>query len=121
MNKMTEVVIAAAFILASPLVFACDYPAPPKDLPDGSTSAIDGMKVGVKQIAEYQSKMETYLNCIDAEEAVAMMALDEDDKDGKGQRKEMFDKKYNAAVEEQTRTVEQFNAEIREYKDRPKN
>ena len=121
MNKMTKVVIATAFVLASPLTFACDYPAPPKDLPDGSSSGIDEMKVGVKQIAEYQSKMETYLNCIDAEEAVAMMALDEDDEEGKEQRKTLFDKKYNAAVNDQTRTVEQFNAEIREYKDRPKN
>jgi len=32
----------------------------------------------------------------------------------------MFDKKYNAAVDEQTRTVEEFNAEIREYKARTK-
>ena len=121
MTKMTKAVIATAFVLASPLTFACDYPAPPKDLPDGATSAIAEMKVGVKDIADYQSNMETYLNCIDAEEAVATMALDEDDKKGKEQRKEMFDKKYNAAVQEQTRTVEQFNAEIREYKDRPKN
>ncbi len=28
----------------------------------------------------------------------------------------MFDKKYNAAVDAQTRAVEQFNAEIRAFK-----
>lgn len=121
MKKMTKIVIAAAFVLASPLTFACDYPAPPKKLPDGTTADIAEMKIGVKQIADYQNKMDTYLNCIDADEAVAMMVLDEEDEEGKKQRKVMFDKKYNAAVLEQTRTVEQFNAEIREYKDRPKN
>jgi len=118
---MTKVAIATALVLSSPLSFACDYPAPPKNLPDGATAPIAEMKVGVQDIAEYQSNMETYLNCIDAEEAVATMALDEDDKEGKEQRRALFDKKYNAAVDEQTRTVEQFNAEIREYKDRPKN
>ena len=121
MNKTIKIAIGCLLLIAAPMTFACDYPAPPKDLPDGSSSGIDEMKVGVKQIAEYQSKMETYLNCIDAEEAVAMMALDEDDEEGKEQRKALFDKKYNAAVNDQTRTVEQFNAEIREYKDRPKN
>jgi hypothetical protein len=30
----------------------------------------------------------------------------------------MFDKKFNAAVDEQTRTVELFNAEIRAFKAR---
>lgn len=118
---MTRALLATAMVFAMPLAFACDYPAPPKDLPDGATADIAAMKVGVKKIAEYQENMSTYLSCIEAEEAVAVMSLDEDDEDGKDQRKEMFDKKYNAAVDEQTRTVEQFNVEIREYKDRPKN
>ncbi len=117
---MTNVIIAAAVILAAPLAVACDYPAPPKDLPDGSTSEIADMKVGVKRIAKYQSDMSTYLTCIEADEAVAVLSLDAGDEDGKKQRKSMFDKKYNAAVDEQTATVEKFNAEIREFKDRPK-
>lgn len=120
MNKMTRVVIATAFVFLSPLAFACDYPAPPKDLPDGSSADIEAMKAGVKAIADYQENMSSYLSCIEADEAVATMSLAEDDEDGKQQRKAMFDKKYNAAVEEQTRTVEQFNVEIREYKDASK-
>ena len=72
---------------------------------------------GVKRIATYQETMGTYLDCIESDEVVAVQALDDDDEDGKSQRKEMFDKKYNAAVDEQTKTVEQFNAEIRAYKE----
>ena len=60
--------------------------------------------------------MATYLSCIESEEIVAIQALADDDDEGKEQRKIMFDKKYNAAVDEQTRAVEQFNVEIRAYK-----
>lgn len=120
MNKTYKALIATAILFTAPLVFACDYPAPPRDLPDGATSSIDEMKTGVKKIAEYQDQMSTYLSCIEADEAVALMEFEADDEEGKAQRKAMFDKKYNAAVEEQTRTVEEFNAEIREYKSRPK-
>jgi hypothetical protein len=120
MNKTSKALIATAILFAAPLALACEYPAPPKDLPDGATSNIEEMKAGVKKIAEYQDQMSTYLSCIEADEAVALMEFEADDDEGKAQRKEMFDKKYNAAVEEQTRTVEEFNAEIREYKSRPK-
>ncbi len=71
---------------------------------------------GVKMISTYQESMGTYLDCIESDEVVAVQAL-ADDEDAKSQRKEMFDKKYNAAVDEQTKTVEQFNAEIRAYKE----
>ena len=75
------------------------------------------MLAGVKTISAYQESMSTYLDCIEADEVVAGQQLAGDDEDGKKQRKELFDKRYNAAVDEQTMTVEQFNAEIRAYKD----
>lgn len=108
--------ISLALIAAAPLALACDYPAPPKDLPDGASANKEEMLAGVKKIAAYQDDMTAYLSCIEADEVVAMQALAEDDVEGKEQRQLMFDKKYNAAVEEQTRTVEEFNVEIREFK-----
>lgn len=120
MNKIKSLIITIALTLAAPVAYACDYPAPPKNLPDGASADIDAMKAGVKAIAAYQEKMSTYLACIEADEVMAMQALADDDEEGKFQRQALFDKKYNAAVDEQTRTVEQFNLEIREYKARPK-
>ena len=117
MTKITKTLLSFALILSAPLVFACDYPAPPKSLPDGNTSTKDEMLAGVKFIAAYQEDMSTYLACIESEEVLAVQALGDDD-DAKKQRSLMFGKKYNAAVEEQTRTVEKFNAEIRAYKAR---
>lgn len=118
MKNMTRTLISIVFICAAPLALACNYPAPPKTLPDGNSSSKDEMLAGVKVISEYQENMSTYLDCIEADEVVATQALNDDDAEGKKQRKVMFEKKYNAAVDEQTRTVERFNAEIRAYKSR---
>lgn len=116
MSKMIKTIISVVLILSASLAIACDYPPAPKDLPNGSTASKEEMLAGVKLIKEYQENMATYLSCIEAEEVVAAQSLVDDDEEGKRQRKTMFDKKYNAAVDEQTRTVERFNVEIRAYK-----
>jgi hypothetical protein len=116
MKKMTKVLISLALVFLAPLSLACDYPPPPKQLPDGATATKEEMLAGVKVISAYQADMTEYLACIEADEIVSIQALADDDEEGKKQSKTMFDKKYNAAVDEQTRTVEQFNAEIRAYK-----
>ncbi len=120
MKTMTKVLISLALLAAAPVALACDYPAPPRDLPSGATATKDEMLAGVATISEYQAKMTEYLSCIEAEEVVAMQALAEDDVEGRAQSKLMFDKKFNAAVDEQTTTVELFNVEIRAFKARSK-
>ena len=115
---MTKVLISLALVFVTPLALACDYPAPPKDLPDGSTAAKDEMLAGVKAISAYQADMAEYLACIEADQIVATQALADDDEEAKKRNQNNFDKKYNAAVEEQTKTVEMFNLEIRAFKAR---
>ena len=116
MNKMKKLLLAIALVCTAPLALACDYPAPPKNLPDGTTASKDEMLAGVKVISAYQENMSTYLDCIEADEVIGNLDLAADDDEGKRQRKELFDKRYNAAVDEQTTTVERFNAEIRAFK-----
>jgi predicted dinucleotide-binding enzyme len=117
MNKMTKIAISIVLTFCASSAFACDYPATPKELPNGAVASKDEMLEGVKVIAAYQEVMATYLSCIESEEIVAIQAIG-DDEEAKEQRETMFEKKYNAAVDEQTRTVERFNAEIRAYKAR---
>lgn len=117
MNKILKIALSITLVFFASMAFACNYPAPPKELPDGTKATKDEMFAGVKLIAEYQEKMTEYLSCIEADEVVAMQAIGDDEK-AKEQRKLMFDKKYNAAVDEQTKAVEEFNAEIRAYKAR---
>jgi hypothetical protein len=68
------------------------------------------MLVGVKMIGVYQNRMTLYLACIESD----------GDKADRSQHQKMFTKRYNAAVDEQTNTVEKFNAEIRRFKRRSK-
>lgn len=118
MNKMTKVLTTIALIILSPLALACDYPAPPKSLPDGATANRADMLVGVKMIGVYQNRMTLYLACIESDEGIT--ARSDGDRAGRSQHQKMFTKRYNAAVDEQTNTVEKFNAEIRRFKRRSK-
>lgn len=120
MTKMTNLLITLFLLVAAPCAFACDYPAPPKNLPLGATASKEEMLEGVSKISKYQAKMDEYLKCIEAEEVVALQSLADDDVEGKEQSQLMFDKKFNAAVDEQTSTVELFNSEIRTFKARNK-
>ena len=52
-----------------------------------------------------------------AEEAAAVLSLGDIDEDTKRQREEMFNKKYNAAVEQMNLVAEEFNVQVRAYKD----
>ncbi|MEL7187413.1 MAG: hypothetical protein AAFN50_13430 [Pseudomonadota bacterium] len=118
MNKLTQILTVASLLAAAPAAMACDYPAKPDDMPDGSTATKEQMLEGVKMINAYQEAMNTYLSCIEADEVVAAQAVDDDDEDAKARRQELFNQKYNAAVDEQTMVVEEFNAQIRAYKSR---
>ncbi len=116
MNIITKAVTTAAILAWAPAVMACDYPSKPSSLPDGTSATKEEMLEGVKMIKDYQAQMDEYLGCIEADEIVAMQSLADDDEEGKARRREMFDQKYNAAVDEQTLVVEEFNAQIRAYK-----
>ncbi len=120
MNTMTKAVVSAVIFLIAPVVFACDYPSRPTDLPKGTTASQDEMFVGVKAINAYQAAMQVYLDCIEADEVVAVTGMDDADEEAKQKSSTMFNKKFNAAVDEMTLTVEEFNAQIRAYKQRSK-
>ena len=119
-SNMIRAVLTAVFFLSAPAVLACDYPSRPAEIPDGSVASQDEMFVGVKAINAYQTAMQEYLDCIDADEKVAVTRMDDADDKTKKKRATMYNKKYNAAVEEMTLVVEQFNVEIRAYKQRLK-
>jgi len=116
MTNITKTLVSIAFLFAASVSMACDYPTPPKELPDGKTATKEEMLAGVKKISEYQEAMTTYLACIEADQVVALQALAEEDEEGRKASNDNFNKRYNAAVDEQTRTVEMFNLEIRAYK-----
>lgn len=108
--------ISVAILLMAQSALACDYPRR-VDMPDGATAGKDDMLTGQKDVKAYMAAMDEYLTCIEGEEATAVLALGDVDEDTKRQRAELFNKKYNAAVEQMNLVAEEFNVQVRAYKD----
>ena len=119
MNKMTKTALSVAMIFLAQAALACDYPQR-ADVPNGLTATKEEMIAGQKGVKAYMADMEAYLSCIEAEEAQAVLALGETDEETKRQRADMFNKKYNAAVEEMNLVAEEFNIQVRAYTDQNK-
>jgi hypothetical protein len=119
MNKTMKTAISVAMLFFAQGALACDYPQR-VDLPNGASATKDEMIAGQKGVKKYMATMETYLACIEAEEAQAVIELGDMDEETSRQRAEMFNKKYNAAVEEMNLVAEKFNIQVRTYKARPK-
>lgn len=117
MKTITTSLIFAALLLSAPLAHACDYPQR-VGVPNGSTATKEEMIEGQRGIKDYLAAMDEYLACIEAAEQDTVAGIDEPDEDAKQQRIEMFNKKYNAAVQEMNLVAEEFNLQVRAYKDR---
>ena len=96
---------------------ACDYPQR-IDVPDGATATKEDMIAGQKGVKSYMASMEEYLTCIEAGEAQRVLGAGDVDDETKRQQEDMFNKKYNAAVEAMNLVAEEFNMQVRAYKDR---
>jgi hypothetical protein len=114
-TKKTTAALSVAALFLAHSALACDYPARVKDIPDGNTATRDEMLAGKKVVQSYLLNMDSYLSCIEAEEAQATILMGEVDDDTKRQRKATFDKKYNAAVEEMNLVAEEFNIQLRAF------
>lgn len=117
MNKLKKTVVTLAILFAAQSALACDYPQR-IDVPDGATASKDDMIAGQKSVKSYMASMEEYLTCIEADEAQSVLGLGDIEEGAKRQREDMFNKKYNAAVEEMNLVAEEFNLQVRAYKDR---
>lgn len=119
MNKITQILITTSMLVTAPVVFACDYPHR-VGAPDGATATKEDMINGQRDIKAYLASMDEYLSCIEAAEQETIAGTGESGEDAKQQRIDMFNKKYNAAVEEMNLVAEEFNVQVRAYKERSK-
>ncbi|MGI9232736.1 MAG: hypothetical protein ACR2RD_03820 [Woeseiaceae bacterium] len=117
MNKTIIFIFYAIIFLFATEAFACDYPHR-ANVPDGNIASKDEMIEGQRGVKAYMSAMETYLSCIEAAEQETVAGSDDVDEATKQQRIEMYNKKYNAAVDEMNLVAEEFNVQVRAYKER---
>ena len=119
-TKTTRLAVSVAALFLAQGALACDYPERLKDIPNGESASRDDMIEGKKAVQSYLANMESYLSCIEAEEAQAVIAMGDVDEEAKKQRSETFNKKYNAAVEEMNLVAEEFNIQLRAFNARKK-
>jgi hypothetical protein len=119
MIRFSQAVLVAILLSCAPFALACDYPAR-TDVPNGNSATKDEMIQGQRNVKSYMAAMEDYLACIESAEQETVAGNDDLDEEQKQQRIAMFNKKYNAAVEEMNLVAEQFNSQVRAYKDRDK-
>ena len=119
MNILIKSAVSVAILFLAQGAIACEYPQR-ASVPDGATASKDEMIAGQRSVKSYMADMETYLSCIEAAEAAAVLELGDVDEDSKRQRADLFNKKYNAAVEEMNLVAEEFNMQVRAYKDQEK-
>ncbi|MGI9236928.1 MAG: hypothetical protein ACR2QZ_05995 [Woeseiaceae bacterium] len=117
MNKILSYIFCATIFLFATETLACDYPHR-ASVPDGTTASKDEMIEGQRGVKAYMSAMEIYLSCIETAEQETVAGSDDVDETTKQQRIEMYNKKYNAAVDEMNLVAEEFNVQVRAYKDR---
>lgn len=117
MNKLIKTALTIVLAFAAQTALACEYPQR-INVPNGATATKEDMIAGQKGVKTYMASMEQYLTCIEADEAQAVLGMGDVDEDAKRQREEMFNKKYNAAIEEMNLVAEEFNMQVRAYKDR---
>ena len=119
-TKTIRLAVSVAVLFLAQGALACDYPERLDDIPSGDSATRDEMVEGKKAVQAYLAEMEAYLSCIEAEEAQAVIALGSAPEEIKQQRTDMFNKKYNAAVEEMNLVAEEFNIQLRAFNARKK-
>jgi hypothetical protein len=118
--KVSRFVFAAALFAVSVAAHAeCVYPKTPDAPPNGTTATEAEMLAGREALMKYQAEVNTYLGCLD-KEMQARIAEAGDNAEQVKQIKAMNGKKHNAAVEELSARAEQFNHELRAYKNKGK-
>lgn len=93
----------------------CDYPSK-IDVLDGNSASEDEMIQGQRQVKQYVSTMEGYLECLQKELDDGLAEMDTEDEEAIQQRQALRDARHNAAVDEMEDVANRFNAAVRAYK-----
>jgi hypothetical protein len=119
LRHITAVACAAWALSALPAHAACTYPKDPGAMPDGRTATLDQMKAAQASVKAYNTAMDEYLKCIDAESPKASDITADMTPDQKKQLQKEIEasvKKHNAAVSDEEAVAARFNDQLKAYK-----
>ena len=112
---LPALLIAAA--LASPAHATCTAPTNEVKIPNGNTATMDEMLAAKKAIQENNALVETYTQCLKAEQEAKIAAGGPDMKDeAKVKISTEYANLQNIEVEKLQKLADQFNVEVRAFK-----
>jgi hypothetical protein len=115
--KVLLPVLLIAAALASPAHAACTAPTNEVKIPNGSTATMDEMLAAKKAIQENNAVVETYTQCLKAEQEAKIAAGGPDMKDeAKVKISTEYANLQNIEVEKLQKLADQFNVEVRAFK-----
>lgn len=124
--KLCLSILFVASALAGGQAYAdCTHPMPPGKIPDGATSSKQEMINGMMAVRAFDQAIKAYTDCLKLEHDTAVSKIDSsvDPKKAKEQRKELdnvWAKKNDAAVDEDTAVAKQFNEQVKVFNEKKK-
>ncbi len=118
-TRTLAIALLASATLAAPAMAECVYPKTPTTAPNGTTATETEMIAGKQAFDVYQKDVNAYLACLD-NEANARVTEAGDNADLVKQIKVMAAKKHNAAIDELQARADEFNQQLRAYKNKNK-
>ena len=114
---MISAMLSVSLLAIAPVAAGCDYPKK-IDVPNGLITTKEEMLTGQRDVKQFVSSMEEYMDCIVAEEKLARSQLDDIEPEDEQLREDMLSKKYNAAVDDMERVAAEFNTAVQTYRSR---
>lgn len=96
---------------------SCVYPEPPQALPDGTTADYDQMREAHSLVRAFDEDVRTFIVCLELEVKTLLEdpTIDDDTKAG---LRELLTLRIDAAIEEVEFVVDQFNQQLRLFRER---
>ncbi|MGH8218729.1 MAG: hypothetical protein ACREUT_09230 [Steroidobacteraceae bacterium] len=121
MKASASVLFLAAALAGSAAYADCTYPQAPNKFPDGNTATLQDMLTAQQTVKQFDHAIKAYTDCLKLEHDTAVSKLDPsgDKKKVKAQKSEldnMWAKKNDAAVDQDTAVTNRFNEQVRIYK-----
>ena len=120
MKAWKPLILAFALSAAAHAQDSCTYPVAPVTPPDGATATLEQMKAANKDYGRYNTEMNTYLDCLKAQQEAAApkdaSKLTADQKKQYDEKIKFLVQKSNAAVDELQATVGRFNEQLKIFK-----
>jgi hypothetical protein len=120
MKLSVSVLFLAAALMGAEARAACTHPTPPDKIPDGATASKQEMIDGMMAVRAFDQAVKAYTDCLKLEHDTAVAKIDPslDADKAKAEKNELdnvWAKKNDAAVDEDTAVAKQFNDQVKVY------